>query len=123
MRRAEAVVLARIDVDVDFNEALLLAYLPDMSIGWHNDGEADLGDVICSHSFGANCVMKFAMQGGNWSGHKPTTTKEIVLTPDDPHLHGCLKMEERRALLEKHQNGELTKEGLRNSTENSGRPE
>ena len=110
VQQAEAVVMARVDLDVDFNEALLLAYLPEMAIGWHNDGEAGLGDVVCSRSFGANSIMKFAMHGDYWTGRKPISTKEIVLTPDDPHLRGCLKMEERRGLLEKHQNGELTKE-------------
>jgi 2OG-Fe(II) oxygenase superfamily len=63
VHQAEAVVMARVDLDVDFNEALLLAYLPEMAIGWHNDGEAGLGDVVCSRSFGANSIMKFAMHG------------------------------------------------------------
>jgi 2OG-Fe(II) oxygenase superfamily len=110
VHQAEAVVMARVDLDVDFNEALLLAYLPEMAIGWHKDGEAGLGDVVCSRSFGANSIMKFAMHGDYWAGRKSTLTKETVLTPDDPHLRGCLKMEERRGLLQKHQNGELTQE-------------
>lgn len=110
VQRAKAIVLDRIGADVDFNEVLCLAYLPDMAIGWHNDGEADLRDIIVSHSFGANCQMKFAMKGAYWLGKKPTTTNRVVLTPDDPHLRGCLKMNERRALLEKRQNDELTRE-------------
>jgi 2OG-Fe(II) oxygenase superfamily len=110
IQQAEAVIMARVKLDVDFNEAFLLAYLPEMAIGWHNDGETGLGDVVCSRSFGADSIMKFAMHGDYWAGHKRTSIKGIVLTPDDPHLRGCLKMEERRGLLEKHQNGELTKE-------------
>ena len=109
VRRGKAIVQDRLGVDVDFNEALCLAYLPDMSIGWHNDGEADLEDTIISHSFGANCEMKFAMKGDYWAGQKPTTTKKVVLTPDDPHLRGCLRIEERKTLLDKYQKGELTK--------------
>jgi hypothetical protein len=34
----------------------------------------------------------------------------VVLTPDDLHLCGCLRMEERRTLLEQYQNGDLTRE-------------
>jgi 2OG-Fe(II) oxygenase superfamily len=61
--RAKAIVLDRLGVEMDFNETLCLAYLPDMSMGWHNDREAGLNDIIISHSFGANCEMKFAMKG------------------------------------------------------------
>jgi 2OG-Fe(II) oxygenase superfamily len=110
VNQAEAVVMASVGLDVDFNETLLLGYLPEMSIGWHNDDEAGLGDVVCSRSFGADSIMKFAMHGDYWTGRKPTSTKGIVLTPDDPHLRGYLKMEECRGLLERCQNGELTKE-------------
>jgi hypothetical protein len=35
---------------------------------------------------------------------------KVVLTPDDLRLRGCLRMEERRTLLEQHQNGDLTRE-------------
>lgn len=63
VNRGKAVVLDRLGVDIDLNEALCIAYLPDMATGWRNDGEAGLGDVIVSHSFGASCGMKFAMKG------------------------------------------------------------
>ena len=110
VRRAEAVVLGTVGMNVSFNEALLLAYLPEMSIGWHDDGEADLGDTVISHSVGGNCVMKFAMKGGYWWGRKGGGKEKVALTPDDPHLPGCVKMQERRALLDKYDKGELTKE-------------
>jgi hypothetical protein len=44
INRGKAVVLDRLGVDVDLNEALCLAHLPYMAIGWHNEGEAGLGD-------------------------------------------------------------------------------
>jgi alkylated DNA repair dioxygenase AlkB len=61
--RAKAIVLDRLSVDMDFNETLCLAYLPDMSMGWHKDGEADMKDVIISPSFGTNCKIKFCNEG------------------------------------------------------------
>jgi 2OG-Fe(II) oxygenase superfamily len=109
VRRAKAIVRDRLGVQFDFNEALCLAYLPNMSIGWHNDGEAGMGDIIVSRSFGSSREMMFAMKGAYWAGKKPTTKNEVVLTPDYPHLPGCLRMEERRALLQKFQNGDLTR--------------
>ncbi|KAF7502636.1 hypothetical protein GJ744_005411 [Endocarpon pusillum] len=110
VRRAEAVVLGTMGINVSFNEALLLAYLPDMSIRWHDDGEADLGDTVISHSVGGNCVMKFAMKGEYWWGKRDDGQGKVTLTPDDPHLPGCPKMQERRALLDKYGKGELTKQ-------------
>lgn len=109
VRRAEAVVMGTIGMNVSFNEALLLAYLPEMAISWHDDGEADLGHTVISHSVGGNCVMKFAMKGRYWYGRKSGSKEKVTLTPDDPHLPGCEKMQERRALLDKYGKGELTK--------------
>lgn len=107
--RGKAVVSKILGREVDFNEALCLAYLPEMSIGWHNDGEAGLGDVIVSHSFGASSTMSFAMKADYYTG-RTTSNKKLILTPDDPHLPGCQHMEERRDLLSKHEQGELAKE-------------
>jgi hypothetical protein len=50
------------------------------------------------------------MKGTYWTGRKPTTMIKVVLTPDDLRLRGCLRMEERRTLLEQYQNGDLTRE-------------
>lgn len=111
VRRAKAIVLDKLGFEVDLNEALCLAYLPDTSMGWHNDEEAGLKDTIVSHSFGANCNMKFAMKCAYWSGRKHISRDMVVLARDDPHLPGCLRMEERRALLQGFQSGKLTKAG------------
>lgn len=54
--------------------------------------------------------MKFAMKPSSYAGRTDFNCKTVVLKPDDPHLPGYLHIEERRALLDKHQKGELTKE-------------
>ncbi len=110
VHKAKAIVLDRFSVDVDLNEALCLAYLPEMAISWHDDGEPGLGDTVISSSFGADTTMKFAMKGNYWAGRKPTIKDTVMLTPGDLHLPGCLRMEERRVLLQKVQSGELTKD-------------
>jgi alkylated DNA repair dioxygenase AlkB len=48
---------------MDLNETLFLAYLPDMSMGRHKDGEAGLKDVVISLSFGTNCKLKVCNKG------------------------------------------------------------
>ena len=52
----------------------------------------------------------FAMKGAYWSGRKSTSKQDVKLTPEDPHLPGCLRMEERRGLLEKFRGSDLTRE-------------
>lgn len=63
MGRAKAIVLDRLSVEMDFNETLCLAYLPDMSMVWHKDGQAGLKDVVISPSFGTNCKIKVCNKG------------------------------------------------------------
>jgi alkylated DNA repair dioxygenase AlkB len=58
VRNGQAVLKEQLGIDTDLNEALLVAYLAETSMEWHDDGEAGLGDTIVSHSFDANCVMK-----------------------------------------------------------------
>ena len=91
VHRAKAIVLERLGVDFEFNEDLCLAYLPEMSIGWYNDGGSGVGKYHLSHSFGANCEMKFAMKGAYWAGRKTNATSKVMLMPGDPHLCSCLK--------------------------------
>jgi 2OG-Fe(II) oxygenase superfamily len=80
MKKAQTIVLETLDIEIAFNEALCLAYLPKMAIGWHNDGEVDLTYVIVSRTFGASCEMKFAMKGQYWTGKNPQPRNKRVLS-------------------------------------------
>ncbi|KAK9728583.1 hypothetical protein K7432_000932 [Basidiobolus ranarum] len=43
----------------DFNELLSIAYLQGQKIGWHDDGEKEVGEVIATLSLGSPATMYF----------------------------------------------------------------
>ncbi|KAI1809903.1 hypothetical protein GGS20DRAFT_595396 [Poronia punctata] len=47
------------DEFIDFNEQLILGYFEDCKIGFHDDGEKELGPTVATMSVGSPSVMKF----------------------------------------------------------------
>jgi alkylated DNA repair dioxygenase AlkB len=114
VQRAGALVKERLNLDIKFNQSLVVAYLSEMVMDWHDDGEHGLEDVIVSHSFGATCTMQFAMKAKYYSGRrKSKQPDEVPLTACDPHLPGCLKYEQQVGLLQRFKDGELSDDEYR----------
>ncbi|KAJ5908332.1 Oxoglutarate/iron-dependent dioxygenase [Penicillium taxi] len=85
------------------NELLLLGYLEDMKIGFHDDGESSLGPTITTLSLGSQATMEIRMKGKYYHGK----TKSKLLS-DDVVLEGCRFEEERRELKGRVLAGETT---------------
>ncbi|KAK8062438.1 hypothetical protein PG997_014535 [Apiospora hydei] len=92
-----------------FNEMLCIGNYPNMSMGWHQDGERGVGPVVSSMSFGGEAVMKFCMhkkylvgRGGKGGGYAYDTI-----------LPGCLEEEAKRALMAKLVSGEYNEKQYR----------
>ncbi|RAL16601.1 uncharacterized protein BO97DRAFT_420902 [Aspergillus homomorphus CBS 101889] len=79
------------------NELLLLGYMEDMKIGYHDDGESSLGPTIATLSLGARASMLLRMKSKYYHGY----TKAKRLLDGDPVLEGCAHHAERRALKDK----------------------
>ncbi|KAJ5495087.1 hypothetical protein N7539_000203 [Penicillium diatomitis] len=86
------------------NELLALGYLEQMKIGFHDDGEKDLGPTIATLSLGSRSRMFVRMKAKYHYG----VGDKGVPTRDDPILPGSLKEQERRALRQEFEAGKLT---------------
>ncbi|PYH42389.1 uncharacterized protein BP01DRAFT_418022 [Aspergillus saccharolyticus JOP 1030-1] len=87
------------------NELLLLGYMEDMKIGYHDDGESSLGPTIATLSLGARATMLLRMKYKYYHG----CTRAKRLLDDDPVLDGCGHFAERQALKAKLEAGEITR--------------
>ncbi|RAH46778.1 uncharacterized protein BO95DRAFT_101909 [Aspergillus brunneoviolaceus CBS 621.78] len=88
------------------NELLLLGYMEDMKIGYHDDGESSLGPTIATLSLGARATMLLRMKYKYYHGY----TKAKRLVDEDPALDGCAHCPERQALKQTLDAGEITRE-------------
>lgn len=98
-----------LEKDPEFNEALTCEYWNGMGMNLHDDGEEGLGEVVASLSLGSRAQMRFAMKSAYRYG-RVKKGKDIQLAPDDPVLPGCEREKERRELLSKKEQGELSEE-------------
>ncbi|KAK2766113.1 hypothetical protein FQN54_007628 [Arachnomyces sp. PD_36] len=89
------------------NELLTLGYFEDMSIGYHDDGESSLGPTIATLSLGGKATMSIRMKDKYYNGC--TAAKKLVA--DDPILVGCAKFQEKKALEQEFQNGNIDQAG------------
>ncbi|GKZ28242.1 hypothetical protein AbraIFM66950_000054 [Aspergillus brasiliensis] len=117
-------VLAAGDTFLPPNELLLLGYLEDMKIGYHDDGESSLGPTIATLSLGAKSTMLIRMKYKYYHGF----SKARKLLSEDPVLLGCENYAKRRELKEKVLDGridreeydELRREGIMRQGNNGG---
>ncbi|KAI0975589.1 hypothetical protein F4678DRAFT_456941 [Xylaria arbuscula] len=65
------------DQFIDFNEQLMLGYFGGSQIGFHDDGEKELGPTVATLSLGSPSVMRF--RGKKKSGFKNTAGKGGVM--------------------------------------------
>ncbi|CAG8205527.1 unnamed protein product [Penicillium olsonii] len=95
------------------NELLILGYFEGMKIGFHDDGESSLGPTIATFSLGAKATMSVRMKYKYFNGttRKVDATAAGTLLQDDPVLKNCDLENERRALKEKFDAGEISSEG------------
>jgi hypothetical protein len=77
-------------VDVDFNEELVFAYMQGQKIEYHDDGEEGLGPRIATLSLGGRAKMHLRMKMKHYNG----CSKTGLLTADRP-IPGCLEYERR----------------------------
>ncbi|OLL21634.1 hypothetical protein NEOLI_001455 [Neolecta irregularis DAH-3] len=70
-------------VDPRFNEILSIAYMEGQKMGYHDDGEESVGDVIASISFGSSATMRFRRKKKLL---KPTTAKAGIDNLDLPDI-------------------------------------
>ncbi|KAJ5272615.1 hypothetical protein N7478_007740 [Penicillium angulare] len=78
------------------NELILIGYFEGMKMGYHDDGEKDLGPIIATFSVGGSPKMTLRMKAKYYHGE----TSSSLITKGDPVLKGCRLEEERRALKE-----------------------
>ena len=90
-----------------FNELLAIENYPNMSMGWHQDGENGVGPVVASTSYGGKATMSFAMD----SFHMVGKSRKVYLY--DTILPGCLEEEKKRALMKKREDGVYDEEKYR----------
>ncbi|KAJ6155686.1 hypothetical protein N7470_006252 [Penicillium chermesinum] len=77
------------------NECLILGYMETMQIGYHDDGEKELGDEIRTLSLGSGARMNIRLKAKYYFGYTPSGT----IIPDDPIVPpGCEHEQERRQL-------------------------
>ncbi|KAL4797732.1 hypothetical protein BDV19DRAFT_43474 [Aspergillus venezuelensis] len=88
------------------NEMLVLGYIEDQKMGYHDDGESSLGPTIASLSLGSEAVMTMRMEAKYY--HEFTGKKNLVR--DDPILPGCLNEHRRGELRQQLQRGHINKE-------------
>ncbi|KAI9711536.1 MAG: hypothetical protein M1820_002100 [Bogoriella megaspora] len=75
-----------------FNELLVLGYLEDQSISYHDDGEFGLGPTIATLSLGAPATMKLRMKDKHYHGVSKNG-KYVDRVP----TAGCQNYEQRKA--------------------------
>ncbi|KAJ5124416.1 uncharacterized protein N7515_008241 [Penicillium bovifimosum] len=103
------------------NELLTLGYFEGMKIGYHDDGESSLGPTIATLSLGAKSTMWIRMKQKHFNGaarRVNTGDGKAVsgnVLQDDPVLKGCRLENERRALKEKFEAGEISHDEYSNS--------
>ncbi|KAK8112787.1 hypothetical protein PG984_013313 [Apiospora sp. TS-2023a] len=90
-----------------FNEMLAIANYPNMSMGWHKDGENGVGFIVASTSYGGQAIMSFAMD----KAHMVGKVRKVYLY--DTILPGCLEEEKKRDLLKKKEDGVYDEEEYR----------
>ncbi|KAL4892187.1 2OG-Fe(II) oxygenase superfamily-domain-containing protein [Aspergillus ambiguus] len=87
------------------NELLILGYLEDMKIGYHDDGESSLGPTIATLSLGAKSTMLIRMKYKYYNG----VSRAGKLLDIDPVLPSCRMQHERQLLTEQFQRGEIAR--------------
>ncbi|KAK7911954.1 hypothetical protein PG985_014435 [Apiospora marii] len=90
-----------------FTEVLAIANYPNMSMGWHKDGENGVGPIVASTSYGGKATMSFAMD----KFHMVGKSRNVYLY--DTILPGCLEEEKKRALMKKREDGVYDEEKYR----------
>ncbi|KAL8899367.1 MAG: hypothetical protein Q9207_006236 [Kuettlingeria erythrocarpa] len=80
------------------NEVLVLGYYKDQQIGYHDDGEKELGPTIVTFSFGASAKMEIRMKPKYFYG--ATSKKCDTYDPKQPIIQGCFEPETRARLNE-----------------------
>ncbi|KAK7964135.1 hypothetical protein PG988_011109 [Apiospora saccharicola] len=93
----------------EFNEGLAIGNYPDMSMGWHSDGERGVGPIVASFSYGGTALMKFDIKnkfkfgrGGPGNAYEYETI-----------LPGCVDEHPKRVLQRKRDSGRITEEKYR----------
>ncbi|KAF2834922.1 hypothetical protein M501DRAFT_943090 [Patellaria atrata CBS 101060] len=82
--------------DPGFNELLLVQYMSEQKMDYHDDGEAGLGPIVAAQSLGFGSEMRFRQKAKYYFG----VTKSQDTLNERP-IQGCFKYEERmRAWLE-----------------------
>ncbi|GKZ58573.1 hypothetical protein AnigIFM49718_004398 [Aspergillus niger] len=99
-------VLAAGDTFFPPNEMLLLGYLEDMRIGYHDDGESALGPTISTLSLGAKSTMLVRMKYKYYHGY----SRAKNLLAEDPVMPGCKNYTRRRELKARLQDGSIDRE-------------
>ncbi|KAL8926184.1 MAG: hypothetical protein Q9208_003087 [Pyrenodesmia sp. 3 TL-2023] len=75
------------------NEVLALGYYKDQQIGFHDDGEKELGPTIVTFSFGSSAKMEIRMKNKYFYG---ATGKNLeTYDPSQPVVDGCFEPETR----------------------------
>ncbi|RAL02207.1 uncharacterized protein BO80DRAFT_463876 [Aspergillus ibericus CBS 121593] len=86
------------------NELLVLGYLEDMKIGYHDDGESSLGPTIATLSLGAKSTMLIRMKHKYYHGY----SKAKKPLSEDPVLEGCENHHRRQALKSRLTDGSIS---------------
>ena len=94
-----------VGVDPEFNNGTLNGYLHGMGMNAHDDGEAGLGPIVATQSYGCAAKMKFFMKTQFDCGK--TGAKATTATPNNPILPGCQKEGELRTLRESREKDEI----------------
>ncbi|PVH95757.1 hypothetical protein DM02DRAFT_570729 [Periconia macrospinosa] len=79
----------------EFNETLVLSYMENQKISYHDDGEFGLGPTIATLSLGATGTMRIRMKSRYFSG----VSKAGIYDSELP-LPGCLQYEKRMDLYQ-----------------------
>ncbi|KAL9605193.1 MAG: hypothetical protein Q9179_001625 [Wetmoreana sp. 5 TL-2023] len=70
------------------NEVLVLGYLEEQAIGYHDDGEHALGPTIVTFSLGSNATMMIRLKPKYYYGATGNSAK--MYDPTQPIIQGCL---------------------------------
>ncbi|CAI7676357.1 unnamed protein product [Penicillium manginii] len=92
------------------NELLLVCYVADMDMGYHDDGEDVLGPTVATLSLGASSTMFLRMKAKYFAGLRKSDKGSTSLTKYDPVLIGCHDYERRKALKDQYDQGLFTED-------------